>query len=189
MFVQIDTPTGATWVFVRTEEESGFVTPEMLAAHDASRGAARRRDDAATLLSDALDALEDDCARFDADFNEADHPRGEDGKFGGGAGRSVESIKRVIGHLERLADHPATPKAEAEAARTRLASLRKSSAAARFATYVPLDAPGEPGYRGDAAEFVEEDHPRDEDGKFGSGGGSGTTATVAKARLEPTKTN
>lgn len=62
-------------------------------------------------------------------------------------GRSVEAIKKTIASLERAANHPSTPKHEAEAARNRLAALRKSSAAARFATYVPLDAPGEPGYR------------------------------------------
>jgi DNA topoisomerase I len=171
--VEIETPIGTVTVLNPIEEPQG--RPD------------EARSDTASLFDEVFGAIEADCARFDAEFNEADHPRGENGQFGSGtaAGRSIESIKRVIASIERLANHPGTPPAEAAIARERLAALKKQSLAARFATYVPLDAPGEPGYRGDDAEFNEEDHPRAEDGKFGSGGGT----AKSKARLEPAKTN
>lgn len=51
-------------------------------------------------LTSRLDALENIRAirRADAEFNEADHPRGEDGKFGSGGGSSPAPKKENIGN-------------------------------------------------------------------------------------------
>jgi hypothetical protein len=266
--VEIETPIGTVTVLNPIEEPQG--RPDEARSDDPNDAPVHEdRSDSARWMDAALDELEADCARLDAEFNEADHPRGEDGKFGSGGGekRSPEAIRRVMSSLERLANHPSTPKGEAEAARTRLAAMRKAHP--RFTTYEPLDEPDKPiasevqpwteapgggmrnraGYvhdpandprpypnamysgpssafekagreknaawqafqktptpanqaafkaaysnylnlqeeddrrrqtgapprkdaRADAAEFNEEDHPRAEDGKFGSGGGS-----------------
>lgn len=90
--------------------------------------------DSCEALNARMDALELESAREELsrgdDFNEADHPRASDGKFGGGGGgegirRSPEAVMKTIGHLETLARHPNTPEHEAAAARNRIAALKE----------------------------------------------------------------
>jgi DNA topoisomerase-1 len=259
VFVQIDTPTGATWVFVRTEEESRLASPEMFAADEED--------------ADRAPAI------ADAEFNEEDHPRAEDGKFGSG-GASHKSLTNpsddqmetwttyvesavadleakgeddaddphynALAHMATALEYENTVKLSRRQFRkfaaveqqngepaaagwlelsqdkktaeiTNVGSIAKGAGAAVVKSLIDqarsvgvrkitLTSTAGTYYerfgfksvggskmeldltkiRTDDAEFVEEDHPRDEDGKFGSGSGSSNSP---KARLEPTKTN
>lgn len=106
--------------------------------------------DSCSVLGARMDAIELKFAREELsrgdDFNEADHPRASDGKFGsGGAKRSPEAARKTIGYLETLANHPNTPKHEAAAARGRIAILKEKYAPSEPAK--PSYKPAKPSYK------------------------------------------
>lgn len=144
--------------------------------------------------------------RGDADFKEADHPRDNSGKFGSGGGvkKAEESTQgranrewrenydRVANtgdlsevptrDIERAANWAAGESAHEKRKGWDGGEVNKNlvTALEQERDRLNTELKNRRSSRGDA-EFREADHPRDKDGKFGSGGGGSAASTPAGA--------